>query len=217
MRSLNGTLAVAAMSTAISAPSPTEAQERRMDIGARLQISAADGEPANDIPGAGVIVHYAINGEWTLGAAVDRSEYDFEEPAKVIGIAQDPTIEPVDALAEATTLSFWAERALSDPARPTTFFVGAGLGAALVDVPDATGARADGGSFDIHTEVDTEILAAVLIGLRRRFGDRWYGEIVVRAEQHFADWQITDRISGAQGTIDDYLTWGAHLAVGWRW
>lgn len=35
--------------------------------------------------------------------------------------------------------------------------------------------------------------------------------------QHFADWQIADRISGAQGSVDDYLAWGGHIAAGLRW
>ena len=205
---------VAVLSTvAVSA----HAQERYLDIGVRAGIAAADGEPANDIPGAGVIAHYSLSDAWTLGAALDRTEYDFEEPAKIVGIVQDPMLDPVDALAEATTLSFWVERSITDPSQPTIFFVGAGLGAAFVDVPDVSGARADGGAFDIHTEVDTEVLAFVMGGVRRTFGEQWYGEIALRAEQHFADWRVTDRVTGAQGSIDDYLAWGAHIAVGWRW
>jgi hypothetical protein len=213
MRSLISTLAIAALLTTAS----PLAQERRMDIGVRLGISAADGEPANDIPGAGMLAHYALNDDWTLGAAVDRTEYDFEEPAKIVGIVQDPTLDVIDALAEATTLSFWVERSITDRSRPTSFFVGAGLGAAFTDVPDASGLREDGGSFDIHTEVDTEIIVSILGGVRHRFGERWYGEVVLHAGQHFADWRVTDQVTGAQGSIDDYLTWGAHIAVGWRW
>jgi hypothetical protein len=205
---------LAAISTVAA---PIEAEERRMDVGLRLVIAAADGEPANDMPGAGVLAHYALNDDWTVGAALDRAEFDFEEPAQIVGIVQDPALEPVDALAEATAVRLWIERSLSDRSKPTQFFIGAGLGAASIDVPDVNAARADGSQFDIHTEVDTEILVSVIGGVRRRFGERWYGEIAVHAEQHFADWRVTDRVTGAQGSIEDYLSWGAHVAVGWRW
>jgi hypothetical protein len=218
MRLLTRKLPIAAVLLALVAvPQSVPAEERHLDVGLRLAIAAADGTPANDIPGAGVLAHYALDSDWTLGAAVDRSEYDFEEPAKHLGIVQDPTLEPIDVLATATTLSFWIERALAPAGESGAFFVGAGLGAAFIDVPDVRGARADGGTFDVQTDANTELVVFGLAGLRRQFGRRWYGELAVRAEQHFADWQVTDRVSGARGTIDDYLSWGAHLAVGWRW
>jgi hypothetical protein len=179
-------------------------------------MTAADGEPANDIPGAGVLGRYALNERWSIGVAVDHTEFDLEEPGKVIGIVQDPALEPIDALAEATVLSAWLERTFTRQS-PITWFIGAGLGAASVDVPDAAGARADGGQFNVHTEVDTEIIASIVGGVRVDFGNRWYAEFSVRADQHFADWRIVDRISGAQGSIDDYLALGGHLAVGVRW
>lgn len=188
------------------------ADNQRFDVGLRVMITAADGEPANDIPGFGLLGRYALDERWTLGAAIDRTEYDFEEPAKVIGIAQRADLGPIDALAEATTVSVWIERRFT-----RHWFVGAGLGAASVDVPGTTGGRADGGRFDIRTAVDTEIIASVVGGVRWRFGERWYSEFALRADQHFADWKIADRVSGARGSIGDYLAWGGYLAVGLRW
>jgi hypothetical protein len=95
--------------------------------------------------------------------------------------------------------------------------VGFGLGAASVDVPDVNGPTASGGQFDVHTEVSTEILLSGLAGVRRTFGESGYTEFLVHATQHFADWQVEDRISGASGPIDDYLSLGGQLAVGIRW
>ena len=66
-------------------------------------VSVADGEPANDIPGFGVQLRYALSDQWSVGAGLGRTEYDFETPASILGIAQDPSMEPVDALATATT------------------------------------------------------------------------------------------------------------------
>jgi hypothetical protein len=197
--------------------SSTHAQQQPWDIGIRAGISAADGQPANDIPTAGVVAHYALDERWRIGAALDRSEYDVEEPAKLAGIAQSPTVEVIDALAEATTLGVWVERTLTNPTRATSLFVGSGLGVAFVDVPDVDGPRADGGRFDVHTEVSTEFIVSLLGGVRRGFAERWYAEATLRIDQHFAEWVFTDRVSGARGSVDDYLTWGVYFAVGWKW
>ena len=196
---------------------PAYPQELRIDLGVSLAIDAADGTPAYDIPGAGVLARYTLDDQWAIGVAVNRTEYDYEEPAAVVGIVQDPTMEIIDALAEATTVRAWIERSLTDARRPMRFFLGAGVGAAFTDVPDVTGPRADGGIFDIRTEVDTEIIATIIGGARRMFGERWSCEVAVRAEQHFADWRSTDRVSGAQGSIDDYLTWGIQFTLAYRW
>jgi hypothetical protein len=159
---------------------------------------------------------YALNDDWAVGAELLLTEYDFESPAELLGITQDPSVEPVDALAEARTFSAWVERAVSGEGA-TAWFVGAGLGAASVDVPDAAGPRTDGGQFDIHTEVNTEILVTAFAGVRRAFGELWYAEFRIHANQHIAEWKIADRVSGARGTIDDYLSLGGQLAVGVRW
>jgi hypothetical protein len=195
----------------------TQAQEPRIDFGIGVAIDAADGTPANDIPNAGILVRYHWSERWLVGASVHRAEYDYERPAEIVGITQDPTVEVIDALAEATVVRGWVERSLFDESRPMRFFVGAGLGAAFTDVPDVAGPRADGGQFDIATEVDTEIIVSALGGLGRHFGERWYAEAAVRLEQHFADWRSVDRVSGAEGHIDDYLTWGIQISLAYTW
>ncbi|HEU4779437.1 MAG TPA: hypothetical protein VFS58_06095 [Steroidobacteraceae bacterium] len=191
--------------------------DARFHLGVWVGVDVADGEPANDIPGFGLQLRYSLSENWALGAGVGLTEYDFETPAAILGITQDPSVEPIDALAEATTFSAWAERAFVPGEGQTTWFLGAGLGAASVDVPDVAGARADGGQFDIHTEVSTEIIVTGFAGVRRTLGDRWYAEFRVHANQHFADWAMTDRVSGATGTIDDYLSFGGQLTAGFRW
>ena len=93
---------------------PAYSQELRIDLGVSLAIDAADGTPANDIPGAGVLGRYTLDDQWAIGVAVNRTEYDYEEPAAIVGIVQDPTMEVIDALAEATTVRAWIERSLID-------------------------------------------------------------------------------------------------------
>lgn len=206
----------AALSALALLSAPVRAQEDRFDLGLRTVLMVADGEPANDIPGFGVFGHYRLSDRWTLGFAVDQAEYDFEEPAKVLGLRQSEDEEAVDSLAESTTFSAWAERTFGQPGARTEWFLGAGVGFATIDVPDASGPLQNGGRFDIHTEVDTEIVAQLLAGVRRRFGRRWALEFALRADQHFADWQVEDRVSGRTGAVDDYLAWGGHLGLSFR-
>ena len=193
------------------------ASERQFSGGLYVDISVADGEPANDIPGLGLQVRYLLSDRWAVGAALGRAEYDFETPAAILGITQASAVEPVDALAESTNFEVWAERLFTPGAASTTWFAGAGLGAASVDVPDVAGPRADGGQFDIRTEVGTEIVVAGFAGVRRALGKNWYAEFRVHARQHFADWRIEDRPTGQRSSIDDYLTLGGHLAFGVSW
>lgn len=186
------------------------------DLGVRGIITGADGEPANDIPGYGAFGHWRMSDRWSLGFAVDRTEYDFERPAEIVGLRQNRDVEDIDAIAEATILSAWIERTYPRPAGRLEWFWGAGLGYASLDVPDATGPLENGGTFDIGTEADSEVIASLLGGLHLRLGERWIIELALRADQHFADWQVMDRVSGNRGAIDDYRAVGGHLGFGFR-
>lgn len=196
--------------------SPALAQDGGFDLGVRGIITASEGEPANDIPGYGVFGHWRMSDHWSVGFAVDQTEYDFEEPALFVGLRQDPNIDPVDVLAEATTFSAWIERTYPRPGGRMDWFWGAGLGFASIDVPDAVGPLAGGGTFDIGTDAGSESIVSILGGLHRRLGGRWFFEFALRADQHFADWKLTDRVSGAKGAVDDYLALGGHFGIGFR-
>lgn len=205
-------LHVTALATlaALAFANPAPAQDQRFDLGLRGIITGADGEPANDIPGYGAFGHYRLNDRWSLGVAVDRTEYDFEQPARVLGLQQDPDLPVIDAKAEATVVSAWLQRNFGP------WFLGAGLGFASVDVPDATGPLNGPGTFDVQTEVDTEILASLIAGFQWRLGKRWLLEFSLRGDQHFAEWIVTDRISGRTARIDDYRAFGGHIGAGFR-
>ena len=204
---------LAALAAVLFVPlvAPVRAQDR-FDLGGRLNLALADGEPANDIPGYGLVGHYRPNERWAIGFAVDLAEYDFEEPAKLLGIAQDPAVEVVDAKADGTTVSVWFERTLGEPGARGHWFWGAGVGFNSVDVPDATGPVAGGGTFHVETDAGTEIVATLLGGRRFRFGERVALDLTLHLDQHFADWKVTDRVSGRTGSVDDYFTYGGNLA-----
>lgn len=212
-RSLSIVLAASAL---VLCPALARGQEGRFDLGVRAVLTGADGEPANDIPGYGAFGHYRLSDRWKLGFAVDTAEFDFEQPAKVLGLRQSESVDVIDSLAESTTVSAWIERTFGRPQGRTEWFLGAGLGLASVDVPDASGPLQGGGRFDIETEVDSEIVAQLLGGLRLHFGRRWGLEFALRADQHFAKWEVRDRVSGRTATIDDYRALGGHLGVSFR-
>lgn len=209
-------LAAAIAILALQFAEPAAAQEQRFDLGVRGIITAADGEPANDIPGFGVFGHYNFSDRWSLGLAVDQTEYDFEEPARIVGLRQDQDLDPIDVVAEATVLSAWLQRNFGQPGGRTTWFLGAGLGFATIDVPDAAGPLEGPGTFNIQTDADSEIIASLLAGFHRRLGNRLFLEFALRADQHFADWKLTDRVSGRTGSVDDYLAYGGYLGLGFR-
>ena len=108
------------------------------------------------------------------------------------------------------------ERAFSPPDARRQWFLGARVGVADTDVPVVTGPTATGETFEIHTAVDREIIVSLLGGVRQRFGERWFVEFTLRADQHFAAWEPEDRVSGATGRHDDYFAYGGHLGVGYR-
>ena len=68
-----------------------------------------------------------------------------------------------------------------------------GVGVNSVDVEDQAGPLAGGGTFDVAIDAGTELVASARLGLRVRLGEGFLFEPALRLDQHFADWDITDR------------------------
>lgn len=200
----------------LAAPPVMAGEVGQIDAGLRLGTSLASGVPANDMPGYGIHGLYALNDRWSVGFEVYLTEFDYEEPARRVGLPVDPDAPPVDAKAEQFIYSVLAERSFSPPDARRQWFLGGKAGVADTDVPVTTGFTADGNPYEIHTEVDREIIVSLFGGVRQRFGERWFGEFVVSADQHFAAWEPEDRISGATGRSGDYFAYGFHLGIGYR-
>ena len=188
----------------------------KIDVGLRLRLGLASGVPANDMPGFGVYGIYRLNDEWAVGLSVDQMKFDYEEPAKRLGLPIDPDAEPIDAKVDQTIVGVSVERSFSPPEASREWFLGGELAMAFTDVPIVTGPTADGGTFEIHTEVDRELILSLLGGVRQRFGGNWFVEFTLRADQHFAAWEPVDVVSGAETRHDDYFAYGGHLGVGYR-
>src|SRR5688500_1815985 len=217
MLSRSSLIRTACAMTPFLAPLPATADEAgKVKLGLRLGTSLASGVPANDMPGYGIYGLYALNDQWSVGLGIYLAEFDYEEPARQVGLPLDPDAEPIDAKAEQMIYSAIVERAFSPPDARRQWFLGAKLGVADTDVPVVTGPTATGDTSEIYTEVDREIIVSLLGGLRQRFGERWFGEFTVSADQHFAAWEAMDGGSGADGRSGDYFADGVHRGMGYR-
>lgn len=188
----------------------------RLDLGARFNVLAGDGEPTNDVLGYGLVGRWHLNDLWSVGVGLDHSpEFDVERTPRLLGIEQDPTLEDIDSTATSTGVRAWVERRYARPGR-LEWFWGVGAGADSIDVDDVAGRDAAGHDFVIRADAGTELHVGALAGLRFRMGRSWYGEAALRAEQHFADWKLTETITGRTATVDDYLLTGIHFALSRR-
>ena len=190
--------------------SSVHAEDKRWDIGIRAIMVTAGGEPTNDQTGAGIFGRYRFNEKWLVGLAVDELSGDFERPYKLFG---NDSPEEVDATVDSTIISSWIEREYGNRDRKLRWFWNAGLGFTSPDVNDISGPLAGGGTFDITTDAGSETLLSVGGGLRRGFA-KWFGfEVEVQADQHFAEWKLTDRNNATTATLDNYTTWGINLGL----
>jgi len=178
-----------------------------MDFGARANVELGDGEPANDMLGFGFYTHYQFNNGVLLGFAVDSMGYDFEGPAKIVGITQDTSLNTIDAASQATNITAWYEQ------RRNSWYWRAGLGVGLVDVDDQGGPVEGGGTFNITTDPGTEYLLLGGGGYRYKFSQNWTLDGYAGIIHHFADWKVKDTVSGNTGTVSDYTDWSFQIGV----
>ena len=194
---------------ALALTPPAVAGNGKFDLGLRGNIVGGSGKPTNDILGVGLFGHYRLNGRWRVGFSLDHSpEFDVERAPDLVGL-RSPDV--IDAIGTSTAFSGWIERVHPRAGGKWEFFWGAGLGINTVDVDPLAGPLAGGGIFDITTDAGTEFLAKLTAGARRWFAGSWGLEAALRGDQHFADWTMIDRVSGATGTISDYFVKGIGL------
>ena len=123
------------------------AEDSKIDIGLRANVLLGDGIPSNDILGVGVIGRYRLNDGWFIGMGLDGYKYDFERPASVLGISQDPNEDVIDADADSTVLSGSLGRIYNETDRGFDWFWSLGLGFASPNVDDVSGPTDTGGTF----------------------------------------------------------------------
>ena len=210
VRKAAAVLAIATLS------SVSYAQESKVDIGLRANVLLGDGVPANDILGAGVIGRYRLNNGWFIGAGIDGYKYDFERPASVLGISQDPNEDVIDAKADNTVLFGSFGRLYNETDRGFDWFWSLGLGFASPSIEDVSGPTDTGGTFDLTFDVGNEIHLMGTLGTSYNLSKRWSTSFAARVEHHSMDVTITDRVTGESAKIDSETYTGAYLSLNYR-
>ena len=194
------------------------AEESRWEVGVRTGISSVGGKPANDIPGSALTGKYRLGEGSYLGLSIERLKFDFERPWKIVGVEQNRavTAAAIDATVTSTVFSAFYERVYGGPTTRWNRYWNAGLGFASPDAGSVTGPAVGGGSFNIVTDAGNEVIPSVSGGVRYYFTRDLAVDLGLSASRHFADWKVTDRVSGRTGTIDDYTRIGIHLGLTYR-
>jgi hypothetical protein len=193
-----------AISTAATT-SVAQERSRTWEVGYRAGTALGDGEPYNDLPIAGhVFVRRHLDGPWSVSAWIESAGGDFELPAKVVGLVQDPNTSDIDSDLSVLSVGLSGERALWQSARGSRLYALLGVAYSAVDADDVSGPLAGGGTFDVTTDPGSEVLGSLGLGYQLRLGERFSLEAVARYDHHFASWEVRDRISGSTGSIDDY-------------
>jgi len=160
-------------------------------------------------------VRYRLNEDWLVGGALEfASAYDFERPYNEIGVSASTV---VDAAADSTMISVWAERRYNEQNRGGYWFWTLGAGINNVDVDNVSGTTPTGGTFDIKTDADTEFVIFATFGRLHNISDTLAVDYGVRLAEHFGDWTIADTVSGVKKTaFSSYPVHGAFLSLNYR-
>lgn len=208
---LAGLLAIAIL---LTLPITAASDDSQWSAGIRANVLGGDGEPSNDTLGVGLFGRYQVNGKWLVGFGLDiATGFDVEEPDKFVGLIQEAGADVIDADADAYTVMAWIERQYRRDQSKWSWFWTAGAGVSSVSVETATGPLEGGGMFDISIDAGTEFVLSVSGGFRRQLGKTWELELALRLDEHLADWKVVDRVSGATGSIDDYLIRGVTIGI----
>lgn len=204
--------AMALLALILCTPS-VEAQERGFDLGFQLNILGGTGNPTNDILGYGVNMRYQLTERWWIRAGIDRSdEFDVEGPADFFPLPADFSAGVIDAKGTSTMAMVWIERVFKQGAR-VEWFWGLGAGINSVSFEPVSGPLIGGGSYQIVTNADDEFILSAIAGARWNVGTRWSIELIARGDEHQADWQLRDEVSGATAVVSDYTIRGATLGI----
>lgn len=191
-------------------------QDSKFELGLRGNVMLGDGVPANDMLGYGLIGRYYLKDGWFAGAALDYTEFDFERTAAIVGIVQDPLVNPIDAAATNTILSAFLGRQYGNTDRGFDWFWTAGIGVGFPDVKSVTGPVEGGGTFNITTDAGTEIHLISSLGTSYHFSPAWSATLAGRLEHHFMNYKVTDSESGNTATVDSQTPMGVSLSINYR-
>lgn len=203
-----------ACSLSMTVPHVQAEADGMYELSGRLNIVGANGTPSNDILGFGVILHRKLSDEWYLGFSLENAtDFDVERPNEELNI---DSVGEVDGLGTMNMFTVVAERRYALDSEGWVGFWNLGVGIADIDVDDADGDVKGGGTFDIKIDADTETVLIGSVGALQRLGEHWSARYEATLEQHIADWEIEDRVSGATDSYDDYTVYGLRVGMNYR-
>lgn len=178
--------------------------------GYRFELLTADGDPANDMVGSGVFLHYDVSDGIGVELAFEYVEYDFESPQRYLGL---PRVEgeKEDARTRSTLISMRVRKTW----KPTRLnlhpllFAGVGMGYTVID--DVQGGEGEG-AFDINAEGGIETVPGCGVGLLY-CRNNWTLDGGIKVERHIVDWDLENRLTGVIGEVGDYTAWGGWLGL----
>ena len=194
-------------------PLPLSAEENKMSLGLYANIVGSSGEPSNDVLGAGLIGSYKYNASWYIDMELIHSKADFERPWKIAGVIQDPSVDTIDAKYTSNILMAHLRQNIKSNNPAYDWYWSAGIGLNSLDIDDASGPVEGGGTFNIKSNASTETIVGFKTGIKHHVSETWNINYAIRLDYHMADWEVTDSVSNASGTIDDYITYGALIGV----
>ena len=125
-------------------------------------------------------------------------------------------MDVIDADGTSTVLGGLIGREYGDANTGWRWFWSLGLGVGIPNVDDISGPIDGGGTFDLDIDAGTEIQLLSTLGTSYYFTSKWSASFTARVEHHFMDIRITDRVSGAETSIDSQTPVGAYLSLNYR-
>jgi len=193
-----------------------QADDSKFEVGLRADALLADGVPANDILGAGVMARYRLNNGWFVGAGIDTYDFNYERPWRMVGLRQNPDVDMIDAAADSTVVSGSFGRLYNETNHGFDWFWTMGIGFSSLNVDDVAGPTDAGGTFDLTFDVGNEIHLMATLGSSYNFSSSWSASFAARVEHHFMDVLITDSVSGNTAKLDSQSPIGAFFSLHYR-
>lgn len=189
------------------------ASDSGWDAGFRYTILVGQGEPSNDMAAIGLFGHVNWRDDWYFGFGVDQFEFDYENPARSLGL---PTDTVIDGANEMTQISGWLERRYGEESGKWSWFWTAGLGYGFVTADTVAGETTDGEPYFITTDASDEFQLLASIGFRYDFSANWRFETAALVQHHFTDYKLTDEVSGATASMGAQTPVGIYFGISYR-
>lgn len=183
------------------------------ELSLRGGIGLGDGDPYNDSEFAGLVLRRTLTERYRIGASLEYSKGDYENPAFDLGIST-PVV--TDSLLRSVELHAFGESVWPISDSGFQFTASAGLGIGFVSADDITGATSGGGTFDITTDNATEFIPGVGVEIQYHFTESISAALGSTLRYHFTDMKSTDRVSGATYSVDDYFINRAYLGMSYH-